>query len=178
MITQKTVRALFDYRDGELIRPRDAGRRWKAGTAADYKRPDGYGQVRVAEKLHYTHRVIWLWHHGEMPKYIDHADGDRRNNRIENLRAATWAQNQRNTGKRRQGTSKYKGVFRAAQKWLAQICHESKTRHLGSFDTELEAALAYNAAALELSGEFAFLNRDEAGQALVPVAVGSHSEGV
>lgn len=88
---------------------------------------------------------------------IDHKDGNSLNNRKSNLRLATHAQNTQNAVSNI-GTSKYKGVYRKGGKWAAN-CQQ---KHLGTFDTEEMAALAYDAAAKMLFGEFARLNFEEA----------------
>lgn len=97
---------------------------------------------------------------------IDHADGNGLNNQRQNLRIATPSQNVANTGPR-PGTSSYKGVRldRVSQRWRAAICINGKCVNLGRFATETEAALAYDAAARKLFGEFArpnFPDRQEA----------------
>lgn len=169
-LTQEQVRELFDYVDGQLLWKKAHASR-KIGEPAGYWRADGYLHVRIAGVLHYGHRLIWLWHHGDVPEYVDHKDRNPRNNRIENLRPATRAENLRNRKKKR-GTSKYLGVHLAKKrgKWMAQMTAGGPTRHLGSFDSEEEAAHAYDVAARELHGEFASLNfgvsGDEAGEVL------------
>ena len=95
---------------------------------------------------------------------MDHKDQDPvNNNRIENLRVATRTQNQGNVVKRANCTSPFKGVawHKPQAKWRAQIQFGKKKEHLGYFDHEHEAALAYNKRATELFGEFAVLNRVE-----------------
>jgi len=88
---------------------------------------------------------------------IDHRNGDRLDNRRANLRAATKAENQRNSRSRRGSSSVYKGVCwdTANGKWKATITVHRRTKHLGRYKSEREAALAYNAAALQHFGEFA-----------------------
>jgi hypothetical protein len=90
---------------------------------------------------------------------VDHRDGDGLNNQRANLRHATRHQNMQNM-KAVIGSSKYKGVHRPSgrNKWVARIRVNSRVQTLGRFETEAEAALAYNAAALEHFGEFARLN--------------------
>jgi hypothetical protein len=90
---------------------------------------------------------------------VDHVDRDRLNNRIENLRMATYQNNAMNKGKYR-GSSKYKGVSirNDKKKFTAQITINRRKFHLGSFSCENEAAAAYNKKAYELFGEFAVLN--------------------
>lgn len=88
---------------------------------------------------------------------IDHKNGNGLDNRRENLRIATRSQNAANRFKRG-GSSKFKGVCIAGKRWKAGIRQDGKSYHLGTFDTEEEAALAYNASATIRFGEFARLN--------------------
>lgn len=87
----------------------------------------------------------------------DHISGNKLDNRRENLRIATNAQNLRNRGKQRNNTTGFKGVawHRASGKWTAQIVVNGKKRFLGYFTTPEAAHEAYTAAAKELHGEFA-----------------------
>jgi hypothetical protein len=88
------------------------------------------------------HRVIWEMHHGPIPfgLLIDHQDHDTLNNRIENLRLVTRAENQRNMSMNRRNTSGTSGVDwqTRPQKWRARIAD----KHLGLFDTKEEAVKA------------------------------------
>lgn len=90
--------------------------------------------------------------------HIDHMDGNGLNNRKLNLRFCTHAENLRNRKKSRINTSGYKGVFSAGRKWRAQIGVNRKRIWLGSFENKIDAALAYNKAAVRYHGEFAVLN--------------------
>jgi len=87
----------------------------------------------------------------------DHISTDGCDNRRENLRWGTRAQNLMNSRKRGGGSSRFKGVCWNTQKqqWMATITLGGKLRHLGFFDDEIEASRAYDVAALELFGEFA-----------------------
>lgn len=91
---------------------------------------------------------------------IDHRNGNGLDNRKQNLRFCTHYQNLGNARKRKNCSSKYKGVSwcKRTQKWLSQIMHNYKNIHLGSFDSEIKAAKAYNKAAIKYFGEFACLN--------------------
>ncbi len=88
---------------------------------------------------------------------IDHENGDGLDNRRQNLRKASRAENGRNSGARL-GSSKFKGVSRSQDRWRAYIKVNYKFRHLGYFDIEEEAARAYDQAARELHGKFACVN--------------------
>ncbi len=112
------------------------------------------------------HHAIWLMFNDDLPrdKEIDHENKNEMDNHIENLRLATRVQNATNRSKfKGNRTSKYKGVYRGTHSWRAEIQANKKRHNLGSFKTEVEAALAYNAAAIIHHGEFALLNQIEEG---------------
>lgn len=92
---------------------------------------------------------------------VDHKDGNGLNNQRQNLRPATQAENLRNARKRTtRASSQYKGVSWMARRqvWVAMIWDIGKNRYLGSFQDEADAARAYNLAARDAFGEFAYLN--------------------
>lgn len=105
-----------------------------------------------------VHRVIWTMHHRMDPGQfvIDHRDGNPSNNRIENLRVATYAQNAANRALPRR---EMKGVKQTASgRWQAGIA-----MHLGTFETKDAAISAYRTAALALHKDFAeHLSREDA----------------
>ena len=133
----------------------------KAESVAGTKRPDGYIQIQIDDRLYLAHRLAWLYVHGEWPpEEIDHKNNDPSDNRLANLRLATDSQNQANTPKQAHNTSGFKGVswFRRDRKWRAEIQKDGKSRHLGYFADPVDAARAYDAKAKELHGDFARLN--------------------
>lgn len=93
----------------------------------------------------------------------DHENHDTLDNQRDNLRVATYTQNQHNRKSQRGSTSRFKGVSwrRATRKWQAYIRVDAKHVHLGLFHSETAAAHAYDAAALEYFGVFASLNFPE-----------------
>ena len=92
-------------------------------------------------------------------KQVDHINGNRLDNRKENLRICTHKQNSYNKSKKRTNKSGYKGVYwcTTSKKWRSRIACDGKEIHLGYFDDIKEAAIHYNNAALKYHGEFANL---------------------
>lgn len=142
-LTQERVRELFDY-DGEngiLIRKKDWYGRIVNQPCGIKPNRNGYGQVKIDGKTYLPHRIIWLWHKGYLPEFIDHWDRDRMNNRIENLRPATRAENGHNHGLHRDNTSGYPGVYfyKPRKKYRAHIRVDGRRIDLGLFNTAEEA---------------------------------------
>lgn len=96
----------------------------------------------------------------------DHINGDGLDNRRENLREVTDGQNTRNTRRRLDNTSSFKGVCWNKQQgmWQARIAVDGVRYRLGYYTTAEEAARAYDAAARELHGEYATVNFPEHGE--------------
>lgn len=113
-----------------------------------------------------VYHIGWFLTYGSWAeKPIDHKDGDHLNNRLDNLRLATTAENSRNTRKRVGCSSQYKGVCFSkgghhprGRPWQASIQLNKKRLAIGMFASEIEAAQAYDVKARELFGEFACLN--------------------
>jgi len=92
---------------------------------------------------------------------IDHKNRIRLDNRRDNLRPASKSQNAANSSKMNaKSTSTYKGVCWKSreQKWSAQIIKDGRYYYIGVFNSEINAARAYDKKALELFGEFAYKN--------------------
>ncbi len=117
------------------------------------------GGGRAARELghHFMHRVVYPPTEGLMP---DHINGDRLDNRRENLRLVTPSQNMMNTKIRSNKVSKYKGVWwnAIAKLWACAIQKEGVSTPLGYYRTQRDAAIAYNEAARIHFGEYAKLN--------------------
>lgn len=109
----------------------------------------------------YLHNLIMQPSEG---LWVDHIDGNKLDNRRSNLRICTHSQNTANR-KRKSGefSSLYKGVTfdKNRNRWRASIAFNGKRRRIGDFMNELEAAQAYNEAAIKTHGEFAKLNNIE-----------------
>ncbi len=117
-------------------------------------RPDGYAALTNGNLNVLLHRFVMkmLW----SKENLDHINGNKLDCRKRNLRVATPSQNQQN----RKPYKGFKGVCwrRRKQKFTATINVGGRNQHLGYFKTDIEAAIAYNVAALQHYGEFARLN--------------------
>lgn len=120
----------------------------------------GYAQRGAWRKMVLLHQEIVAF------AQVNHINRNKKDNRKANLRDTCRAEQQRGKSKGLYAgikpSSKFKGVSwdKAYEKWRARITFENKLKHLGYFDDEREAALAYDRAALELFGEFAATNAD------------------
>ncbi len=110
-------------------------------------------------KLVFMHRMILNVTDRSLD--IDHKDGNGLNNQRDNIRIATRSENNRNRKAKYNSTSQYVGVSKAKDgRWAAQIKPEGKNPiGLGWYINEIDAALAYNKAAIKIHGEFAKLNK-------------------
>lgn len=144
--SKEQIERVFEYREGGLYRRSTAKR--------GYKRPDGYVYVRLDGKSFGEHRLIHLLFTGEWPEQVDHINGIRSDNRPENLRSATHAQNCMN---RKPMGSSSKGCYWQPRrgKWMVQVSISGKRKTIGYFDTEEAASAAYAKAAADSYGEFA-----------------------
>jgi HNH endonuclease len=138
MLDRDTLRDLLQY-DPELgtfaWRSSRSGQKARVGCIKD-----GYLVIRLLGRVYRAHRLAWLYAHGHWPAHqIDHIDGDRLNNQLDNLRDVTRAENSQN-----RDTA---GVYRRGNTWRALIgaggVAHKQTVHLGSFRSKEEARAAY-----------------------------------
>lgn len=156
-MTKELAESLFYYKDGVLF--------WKEnrGTYPTKDKPvgavskSGYLESKIKLKPFKVHRVIFLLHHGWLPKMVDHIDGNRTNNAIENLRASDAQTNKCNQKIYKSNTSGVKGVYwkKSLGVWGAQISYECKKRHLGYYANMNEAAEIVDLARQMTHKEFA-----------------------
>lgn len=154
MITQEQLKELFDYDDatGNLVWKVDRVNRKLIGKIAGCIHHTGYRHIIVDNNRYLGHRLVWLWHYGFMPiKELDHINGSQDDNRIENLREATHAENMQN--RKKANTSNLSGLLGASKdgnRWRATIKINYRRIYIGLFDTPEEAHLAYLAKKREL----------------------------
>lgn len=154
-VTQEFLLSIlrYDTQTGGLFwrrRPREMFKsdhefgRWNtrySETPALTARIDGYPMGHIMGKPYKAHRVIFFMHYGYWPEYVDHLNGVRHDNRIENLRAATKVENGRNQKMNARNKSGYAGVswYPPGKKWRAWIGNAGKREYLGQFETKDEA---------------------------------------
>jgi hypothetical protein len=159
MLTQEKAHSLFKYTDGMLywkIRPKYS-RKPKGDMEAGTKSGHGYKKITFNKKRYYVHQLMYLMHYGFIPKLIDHIDGNKSNNNIENLREATKSQNACNSNMNINNSSGYKGVawHKTAKKWVVQLIVNDKQKYFGCYDDIELADLVAQEGRNKYYGEFA-----------------------
>ena len=147
MLSQKRLKEVLSYdkNTGIFVWINPTSRRVKKNSIANNKN-HGYVSIAIDNKRYRAHHLAWLYVYGKMPsKNIDHINGVRDDNRICNLREATQQENLYNIGLSKHNTSGYKGVHfhKKTGKWRAVASVNNYPKHIGLFETALEASLAY-----------------------------------
>ncbi len=145
-ITQKLVKELFYYDPikGQLIWKIDRGSNKTFGLPAGCLQNKGYLVTKINKVSYLNHRLIWLYHYGELPKMLDHINGVRLDNRLENLRKSDYKLNSLNRKGHRENTFKYFYCYKLGNRYYAYYRENSEHKYLGGFNTEEEARIAYN----------------------------------
>lgn len=159
MITQERLKELFTYApDGTFVRNR-TGKMVKCSETKGQK----YLRLGIYGKTYALHRLIFLYHHGYLPEITDHIDGNKLNNKIENLRSVTQQENCLNSKHRSTSKSPYKNVYLQSptansdwkRNWVVSLMVKGKRIYIGSFkDLELANLVAHEARA-KYHGAFA-----------------------
>ena len=156
MLTQEEALRLFEYRDGALYN-KVQRQRAKVGDEVGFSVQKGYKRFRCNNTLYLVHRVVFLMHHGYMPQFVDHINGNPQDNRIVNLRASDPVSNSWNAVGKRLGASGVKGVswYKRYSMWRVQVVANGVTHHVGYFSELEDAKKAAEAAREKHHGEFA-----------------------
>lgn len=154
MITHKEALEVYEYKDGNLY--------WKVarpscglGKRVGSPNKKGYIRTRYKGEYLYLHRLIFLYHHGYMPKQVDHINGNKADNRIENLRESSQSQNMWNRKTNKNSKTGIKGVTPFRNKFRARVTANYKPHTIGYFDTIEEAKRAIENYRNQLHKEFA-----------------------
>lgn len=155
MLSQERLRELFVYENGQLIWT-DAGPKRVRNKRAGTVNGQGYRQVGIDGVIYPEHRLIFMYHHGFVPKLIDHINCVRADNRIENLRPCDQRHNNYNTA----GWSKRslpKGVTwsKKDKRYQAQLSIGGRNKYLGQFKELADAEHCVRKAREAAHGEFA-----------------------
>lgn len=142
ILTQDYLKTILKYKNGKLYwKTNRGGNLCKNKETGLLSKSDGYGRVSLYGKSYLAHRIIWLYHYGYMPKFIDHIDHNKSNNNIDNLADKTHQENHRNRKLHKNNSSGFTGVtyHKTKKLWTAQITLQMNQIQLGQFGTIEEA---------------------------------------
>ena len=145
MITQNELKEILDYNPETGVFTNKINRKKsKMGKIVGIYDKDKYLRITLNCKNYIAHRLAWLYNYGEWPKgQIDHINGVKDDNRIENLRVVNSRQNHHNLQEHRNGKLVGCSYRKNIKKWRAKIKINYKSICLGHFDTEEQAHEAY-----------------------------------
>jgi hypothetical protein len=154
-LLQEELKSIFEYDPmSGIVRWREGRSNMVKGSIAGCIHGSGYKVVTINSKTYKLHRVIWVMLFGQIPNkfFIDHINGKKFDNRLENLRLATNHQNQQNRPAPKNNSSGFRGVtwHKSVDKWMARISHNGKRTTIGFFDTAEDAYEAYKTEAKKL----------------------------
>ena len=159
MITQELVAEFFEHKDGKLYwkKMSHSNKDFLIGSEAGAVHKTGYRHVTWLGTKHKIHRLIFLLLRGYLPKELDHINGNRLDNRIENLREVTRSENQYNK-RPQQNSSGHRGVswHKKTMKWCVRVTKDKISHSFGYFDDLELAALVAKEARIKLFGNFAY----------------------
>jgi hypothetical protein len=153
-MTKELVNEVFYYNDGKIFFQKSSK---KCGYI---DKSTGYERVAYNKKIYYVHRLIYLLNKGYLPKYIDHIDGDKTNNKLENLRECTQQENCYNSKIRKNNKLGYKGI--TLHKWSGLYRATAKINNkcitIGYYKELEKAVNEYRNFIIENHKQFAKLN--------------------
>lgn len=155
-IAQDRLHELFEYKDGRLYRKKRMSQNTRVGDLVGSIGNHGYLTVCIKNTRYLVHRLVFAMHHGYMPKNVDHIDGDRTNNRIENLREASDSENLCNSRVRSDNKSGLKNLCWNERRkcWIVSVTAQGKRIYKYIKDLEL-AELCATMAREKFHGQFA-----------------------
>jgi hypothetical protein len=139
MLTQERVKELFSYSEstGYFTRLKSVkGHYSAAGSVAGCIEQNGYRSISIDNRRIKAHKLVFLYLQGFIPDMVDHIDGNRDNNTINNLRVATASENQKNRKLGKSNKSGMSGVrwLPKSAKWQADIRVDRELIYLGRWE--------------------------------------------
>ena len=142
-MTQSRLKELLHYSpDTGLFTRLTKVRGSEIGSICNTISNKGYIHIKLEGKNYRIHRLAMLYVYGSIPRLVDHIDQNKLNNRIDNLRSATFFQNSSNQCLPKNNTSGHIGVAKVDNRYQARIKYKGKVRHIGSYLTIDEAIQA------------------------------------
>lgn len=140
-LTQEFLNEIFEHKQGGIYWKTKTHKTIVIGKKAGRRRPDGYMAVGIGGKIYKVHRIIFMMHHGYFPQTVDHINGIKDDNRIENLRAATFSENCLNRGLRPDNEAKAKGIrwCKNSKAWMVRVT-VNKIRMFFGYHKDFELA--------------------------------------
>ena len=159
---QETIKEVFSYVDDTLVWKKPTSNKVKKGDPVGWLSSGGYMRASVNNVTWPLHRFVWVYHNGDydMSMDIDHINGNKLDNRIENLRLATRSENNCSTPMQRNNTTGFKGVHKSSSSdtYYYQIARKEngyrKRYHQGGFTSAAEAYAARLGRLKEIYGVF------------------------
>lgn len=136
ILTQEYLLERFDYIDNQLVWKTCYRKPYLIGKKAGwFNSSSGYFDVQLMKKNYGVHRIIFMYHYGYFPIEVDHINGNKLDNRIENLRASDSTTNKYNVGIKKDNTSGIKGVHfsKRDKKWVVSFKVNGKIKWFGQY---------------------------------------------
>jgi hypothetical protein len=156
MLTQEELKEYLHYdpETGIFTWIKSAGNGVKVNDVAGSLQNTGYLYIGIRSQLYYAHRLAWLYMYSRWPvEEIDHINGNKKDNRICNLRDVTKRKNLSNREIHRKGKLVGTTFMNSTGKWKAQIYAENRIFFIGYFSTEIDAHRAYTQKLQEIENE-------------------------
>ncbi len=147
-LSKSYLLSLFYYKDGNIYYK-------SSNKLAGSNHYSGYKNIKIAGKSYMQHRIIFMMHYGFIPNQIDHINGIKDDNQIENLREATGSQNSINRKTHKTNLLGIKNVKQQNNKFIVRIHVDGKSKYIGSFDDIEFADLVAQEARAKYHGKFA-----------------------
>jgi hypothetical protein len=149
------LKSILEYRDGSLYHKQNRGKARAGEIAGSLSKH--YWVLRIDGKNYYAHRIVFLMNHGWCPEVIDHINGDKLDNRIENLRPASASQNTWNSPARKNNSHGAKNLTfdKRSNFWYVKFWVNGRRKNFGCFKDKSLAIEFAELARDMLYGQFA-----------------------